>query len=621
MPVSHHLRRRNNTQVYFKKPAVCAKVALIFIQELKMNAFTKALVAASLAALSCSALSATRVILNNTPLSSTAALVSHTPRQQQSYQGLPIIGATTVQTINALGHVHISGIQYHDIHISAAQLSTLNTKSALTAATTAIVKSFMLTHKNWGISTPKLQLVLAQANGTLQPMYQLTLNAKHPNRIPKDYVGLYFVKTGFPLFYSWNKNHAFAASIPTKNIGPGGNGNTAAYHYGNGNVPALNVIQNGTQCTMQDAATNPTLKVVDLSGITDPDTMNNDKTAYTFACNDQKRDSAFGAYSPADDAYVFGNLVRNMYKTWYGISILPNNEPLVLRVHYAELNCDSNGQHCKRMNTPNAFWDDSTQTMNFEDGIESDAGFPASIDWELPLTYPFVAPEITGHEMSHGFTAHHAVLNNSPQAQALNESFSDMAGATTEAYLMQTDPDLYKDIYGSMAMNWEIGKTIERPANKPPETLLAVRFMNTPYKDGHSADCYLKEKTPDGFCRHYYSDVLSNYTSLLAAHPNAGLDRTTFIAHYANGIFNRLFYLLVTEKQWPIKNTFAMMIDANEHYWTAGTPKQTDFFATIASCGIIDAANNMPNPAAHVTDVKAVMDQLHIPYSSCKKNT
>ncbi len=408
--------------------------------------------------------------------------------------------------------------------------------------------------------------------------------------MPISYQALIVSKSPYQIIHSNNQIRYLLTPTNYQDTGPGGNPNTNEYYYGSNNVPYLGVIKNAQgQCVMQNSITSPSLWVVDLHQCTSYDCEGDSpaaKRAYVYTCGGP-RDSdpkiSFGAYSPIDDAYYFGNVVKAMYKNWYGITsiVTPPSHPipLILRAHYAELdNCGQNGNHCTRMNIPNAFWDDDTKTMNFEDGVVK------STDPTLPATFPFVALELTGHEISHGFTSWNAKLDGNTQANALNEAFSDMAGVAAEAYLLQNNPALYQSIYHSQKINWQIGKTLPRysETSSTQKAMLPYRFMNTPAKDGFSADCF---KQVSG-CQRTYADVTAAAKKAFSD-PD---EQQQYIAHFANGIFNRAFYLYVTALENQdnlsnvnaVKQAFHVFLVANQSGWQAGTPNDETYFAQAA---------------------------------------
>jgi Zn-dependent metalloprotease len=275
--------------------------------------------------------------------------------------------------------------------------------------------------------------------------------------------------------------------------GPGGNRKTGAYEYGKkyGFLPVTE------DCSMN----NGTVIATDLQG--SEDTRNN--TPFRFICPRNTASRAInGAYSPIDDAYFFGNAVVKMYQDWLGIR--PLTGPLYMHVHY--------GQRYE-----NAFWDGSS--MNFGDGATH--------------FYPLVSVDVTGHEISHGFTEQNSGLVYEGQSGGINEAFSDMAGAATEFYVKGRN-------------SWQIGLDITK-GTRP------LRYMDHPANDGGSIE--------------------------QASDFHDGMD-----PHYASGVYNRAFYLLANTNGWNVRRSFEVFADANRLYWNPSSDYNQ------ASCGVIRAAGN-----------------------------
>jgi Zn-dependent metalloprotease len=132
----------------------------------------------------------------------------------------------------------------------------------------------------------------------------------------------------------------------------------------------------------------------------------------------------------------------------------------------------------------NAFWSDDCFCMTYGDG-------------DGQTFYPFVALDITGHEMSHGVTSRTAELAYSRESGGLNEATSDIFGTAVEFHA--DDPNDPPD--------YLIGEKIYIEGGQ------ALRYMYRPSKDGRSADCWS---------------------------PSAGL----LNVHYSSGVANHFFYLL-----------------------------------------------------------------------------
>ena len=161
-------------------------------------------------------------------------------------------------------------------------------------------------------------------------------------------------------------------SIEYKSPGVGGNEKIGKHKYGaDYGLLTLTKISE-TKCLMET----PMLKVVNMEG---------KETAldvpFEVDCNTGARDSANGAFSPANDALYFGEVVLDMFTKWYNFHPL-NGSQLIIRVHYGD-----------KMDS--AFFD-GTAGMNFGDG-ES-------------LFYPLVSLDVTAHEICHGLTKTHSDL-------------------------------------------------------------------------------------------------------------------------------------------------------------------------------------------------------------------
>jgi Zn-dependent metalloprotease len=57
--------------------------------------------------------------------------------------------------------------------------------------------------------------------------------------------------------------------------------------------------------------------------------------------------------------------------------------------------------------------------------------------------------------------------------------------------------------------------------------------------------------------------------------------------HYSSGILNKAFYLIGTTPDWDAKKAFAILVQANQFYWTPTTT-----FAD-AACGIMQATQDL----------------------------
>jgi len=288
--------------------------------------------------------------------------------------------------------------------------------------------------------------------------------------------------------------------------GPGGNVKTGQYEYGTGGLhPYLDVAVSGSTCTMNNA----TVKTVNLNGSTGAGT-----TAYAYTCPRNTVKSINGAYSPLNDAHFFGGVIQNMYQAYTGGPAL--SFQLVMRVHYGT-------------SYENAFWNGSY--MSFGDGAST--------------FYPLVNADVSGHEVSHGFTEQHSNLTYSGQSGGMNEAFSDMGGEATEYFWKGSN-------------DFDIGREIFKDPNG------ALRYMCTPSADGGSID------------------NASQYTS--------GLD-----VHYSSGVYNKAFCTLAKTAGWTTPKAFQVFARANANYWT---PSST---FNSGACGVESAATDLGFSKTDVT--------------------
>ena len=286
--------------------------------------------------------------------------------------------------------------------------------------------------------------------------------------------------------------------------GPGGNGKTGQYEWGSGGLYGYNdVTQSGTTCTMNNA----NVRTVNLNGAT------TGNTNFSYTCPRNTVKAINGAFSPLNDAHFFGGVIQNMYKAYTGANALTFQ--LVMKVHYSA-------------NYENAFWNGTE--MTFGDGATT--------------FYPLVNADVSGHEVSHGYTEQHSNLTYSGQSGGINEAFSDMGGEATEYYWKGTN-------------DFNVGTEIFKGSG-------ALRYMANPPQDGKSID------------------NAANYT--------AGMD-----VHYSSGPYNKAFYLLATKAGWNTQKAFQVFARANALYWTASATYNT------AACGVETAATDLAYTKADVT--------------------
>jgi vibriolysin len=264
--------------------------------------------------------------------------------------------------------------------------------------------------------------------------------------------------------------------------GPGGNLKTGEYFFGPGKrYPEFDITAlGGNQCSM-DSTNVYTFNMNE--GSTEPG------SPFTYACFDNTTKQINGAYAPMNDAQYFGNIVFAMYGSWYGTR--PITQKLKMRVHYLN-------------QFENAGWDGSE--MNYGDGATR--------------FYPLVSLDVTGHEVSHGYTEQHSGLIYQHQSGGMNEAFSDMAGMASVFYANGTPT----------SSDYRIGESIFKA------TGAALRYMCNPTADGGSIDSAKN-----------YSDSLD--------------------VHYTSGVYNKAFCVLSKRAGWDIRKTFEVFLIANRDYW------------------------------------------------------
>ena len=473
-------------------------------------------------------------------------------RYQQMYNGIPVIGAQIMITnpningINArTSNALVNGHLLKDIQI--------NTKPALKSdeAIELAKNSYFKVNEPVTIRLQNSQLqIRPDENNELTLVYQVTFKCMHGDNKPAWPFFVVNAQTG-AIIKQWNNIKTYSDS------GPGGNERVHQYWYGKDGLPALDVLQRGSQCVMDTSQ----VKLVNVDSRWDWGNLL--LTPFEYPCNQNQAENINGAFSPANDAYYFGHTIVSMYHDWYGLNALQNADgspmKLIMRVHFGQ-------------NYDNAFWDG--YSMSFGDGNDY---------------YPLVSLDVAGHEVTHGFTEQHSNLEYHDQPGALNESVSDMAGQASRAYLLEKVPQLYSKAYfQSNDITWGIGETIVRDSYSK-----ALRFMDYPSSDGSSADCLDKSlaQSKGAYCAISYEEVVA-YANANISNPQ---DRENFIVHTASGVFNKAFYLL--SQKLGIKEAYRLMIVANTKYWTPGT-------AFInGACGVLYAAKDLAQDIDYVKDV------------------
>lgn len=377
-------------------------------------------------------------------------------RYQQLYQGIPVWGEGVVERISAGGASSLKGAILQgvsrDLPLARAVISGAD---ALRQA--KIRANAYATHNDQA----ELFVDLA-ADARARLVYRVSfvsLTGPAPSRP-------YFVidaSTGAILDQWEGLTHAEAT-------GPGGNAKTGQYEYGVDYGPLLVT----SDCRMNSG------NVITVN-------LNHAKTGsvpWQFTCPRNNGIAINGAFSPLNDAHYFGNVVFNMYQSWFGIR--PISQTLYMKVHYDH-------------RYENAFWDGTA--MYFGDG---DSYF-----------YPLVSLDVSSHEISHGFTEQNSNLNYSGMAGGMNEAFSDMAGEAAE-YFVKGSAD------------FKVGVDILKGAG-------ALRYMETPSLDGSSID-HASQFTPF-MDPHFSSGVYNRAFYLLASKPGWNVRKAFEVMADANRFY------------------------------------------------------------------------------------
>lgn len=489
-------------------------------------------------------------------------------RYQQMYQGIPIFGAQVIvshkqyQGVGANAKSEVNGHLLTEINLDTNP--AFSTKKAITLAKEAWFNATTQTPTHQ--EKAELQIRSGQ-NNALQLVYLISFKTIDTLTQELSWPHLVVNAKNGEIIKQWNNINHYT------DTGPGGNEKTHEYWYDLDGLPGLDVIQQDTQCIMDDEK----VKLVDLGFAFDWE----DKITapYQYACGNNVEELTNHAYSPRNDAWFFGHVIVDMYQQWYELNALQTDQgaraPLIMRVHFGK-------------NYDNAFWNGTS--MNFGDGLN---------------LYPLVSLDIASHEVTHGFTQQHADLEYHDQSGALNESMSDMAGVTAQAYLLETSPLLYnKTNITPDVITWKIGESVV-PDDSSLSDFGALRMINTPSKDKMSADCLDKPlaRKNGGICVISYEEVVM-LAKIFASKDDNILQ--SIIVHYASGIFNKAFYLI--SKKMGIKTAYQIMLHANINYWTP----DTDFIN--GACGVINAAHDLK---LDIDPVKSAFGKVGIDVSGC----
>ena len=435
-------------------------------------------------------------------------------RERQTFQGVPVYGRSVVVERDAGGNV-LSAQGRAEASL-AGQLHSVRPR--LTGTQVQAALQAKLGQHGLAISRPESELfVYSEASGNARLAYR-TSYLVSTNGQPSRPTAIVDANTGEVLRH-WDglttgrRPPGTGTPVAVDANGPGGNDLIGLYHYDGSGAgrELLAATRIGNTCYLQ----NDEVATYNLAG-------GQRVTLWSFGCAGTNPagwtsvgDAINGAYSPINDAHHFGGVVYDMYNSWFGAPPLKNGDgsamQLSMWVHYGT-------------NYENAFWDGAE--MVFGDGDQ--------------YFYPFVVLDITGHEISHGFTEQHSGLEYDGQSGGMNEAFSDMAGEAVK-YFDRGSNDFMP------------GADMVKPATVPLLGLAALRDMCTPSNDGASIDN--------------------------AADYRDGLD-----VHYSSGVYNRAFCTLAKAGGWNARKAFEVFHDANALYWQ---PAET---FDSGACGVEQSA-------------------------------
>jgi pseudolysin len=459
-------------------------------------------------------------------------------RMQQYYLGFPVRGGYAIiheqqnpATPGVQPEVSMNGTVYQGLEKELG-----NPPASFTADATSVLNQLKQKYANEEIGEEEaIPMVYIDPQRKAHWAYKVSFTVHHQDQVPERPVVI-LDAISHQIFEQWNDIHT--ARVPAKATGFGGNNKTHFFRYGT-ERPLLEIMRDDVKqvCFME----NEEVKVVN---------MMHHRLAYNeameFSCRSEFASHSRNVTSFSDksakkkggsEPVFYTGMFIDGYDKENGAAS-PSNDALYAGNEVKKMYKDwyktdvlvKNGtpmQLIMRVHYgqfyENAFWDG--RQMSFGDGGE-----------EL---YPLVSLSITAHEVSHGFTQQNSGLEYHGQSGGLNESFSDMAAQAAEAYAFGKN-------------KWQFGYEV----TKEGTGIDAFRYMDQPSRDGHSID-----KATE-----YYPQ----------------LD-----VHFSSGVFNRMFYVLATQKGWTVRKAFAVMLKANKDYWIP-----TSTFEE-AACGILHAAHDL----------------------------
>jgi len=374
-------------------------------------------------------------------------------RLQQQYKGINVYGQNLVQETNGSGElISLNGDVVKNINL-ASVTPKITAKSA-----EKIVRKYFKHSENAHFKNGTSELVIFTQLDQEHLAYKINYFVTD-NDQPSRPFAIVDANNG-NILKSFNalttKGKPGGGGTPTTTpfdaTGPGGNSKTGQYYYG-ADFANLKVGEANGTCYME----NSNVRTLNMNNRTRGGSVHN------FTCPENTFKAINGAFSPANDALAFGNVIFDMYGNWYNTT--PLSFKLEMRVHYGR-------------SYENAFWDGTG--MSFGDGGST--------------FYPLVSLDVSAHEVSHGVTEQNSGLEYAGQAGGMNEAFSDMAGETAENYMLGHN-------------DWMVGEQIFKGTG-------ALRYMDDPTKDGRSIGNAADYTS--GLDVHYSSGVYNKAFYLLA---------------------------------------------------------------------------------------------------------
>jgi pseudolysin len=391
-------------------------------------------------------------------------------RMQQRYLGFPVFGSYAIfhRSPARLTHaVRMSGAIYDKLD---QDLGDCPSRFVADAAT--ILRAYQQKFPPEHIVSHSIQpIVYIDAQNKAYWAYHIQIYLQSEEQLPSQPTMIIAYGTG-KILLQWNALNTLQQSV--HGLGFGGNRRIGKYQYGK-ELPALDIIRDEHGICFLE---NDHIMVVDMQhGIRHPnipmrflcEESTPDQTYWTGYAGDGY-DQANGSYSVANDAMYFGDIVKKMYQTQYGVEVLHKGKPLkklIFRIHFSNY-------------FANAFWDGRQMTFGDGDG----------------MLHPLVGLSITAHELSHGFTQYHSGLIYTGQAGGINEAFSDMAAQAVEYY-----------VYGKPS--WHIGADVLKGQG-------ALRWFQHPRRDGVSIERAIDYQP--GMDVHHSSGVYNRLFYELATH-------------------------------------------------------------------------------------------------------